>query len=152
MHIVYLWNWDHSVYAFRQWETVLQCNALSHWLDALTERRPFCVCVTNQWETVLQWNGISHWLNAFTEWSLSCTCSHTEKIYNTNQEVKVPAMGSSTMTLYFIRADQEHMFASIACNHAILTHRNNMAAPFCLWYFHDYASDWNLWCLKHWGG
>ena len=28
---------DHSVYATSQWETVLQCNAISHWLDAYTE-------------------------------------------------------------------------------------------------------------------
>ena len=28
---------DHSVYAPSQWETALQCNAVSHWLDAYTK-------------------------------------------------------------------------------------------------------------------
>ena len=31
------WTRDHSVYASSQWETALQCNAVSHWLGSYTE-------------------------------------------------------------------------------------------------------------------
>ena len=36
---LYTYFWDHSVYAPSQWEMVLQCNAISHWLGAYTEWR-----------------------------------------------------------------------------------------------------------------
>ena len=35
---------DHSVYAPSQWETVLQCNAVSHWLGSYTEWSLLTVC------------------------------------------------------------------------------------------------------------
>ena len=41
----------------------------------------FCVCAS-QWETVLQCNTISHWLDTYTEWSIwvSATLQHPLKM------------------------------------------------------------------------
>ena len=36
---------DHSVYGLSQWETMLLCNAVSHWLNPYTERSLICGCV-----------------------------------------------------------------------------------------------------------
>ena len=49
-----------------QWETVLLCNDVSHWLGASPESR----FVFSQWETVLLCNDVSHWLSVSQESAL----------------------------------------------------------------------------------
>ena len=62
---------DHFVYAPSQWETMLQCNVVSHWLGTFTKcphsiSRDHFVHASSQWETTLRCNVVSHWLGAFT--------------------------------------------------------------------------------------
>ena len=56
---------DHFVNVPSQWETMLHCNIISHWLGAST----FCECAQPMRDDVYC-NIISHWLGASTKWSL----------------------------------------------------------------------------------
>ena len=74
---------DHFVYASSQWDVVLHCNIVSHWLDAYTKwslryasltkhsQRDYFVYEPSQWEAMLHCNITSHWLGTYTTWSLS---------------------------------------------------------------------------------
>ena len=53
----YMHNRSDSRFAPSQWETVLLCNDVSHWLSRSDSR-----FAPSQWETALLCNDVSHWL------------------------------------------------------------------------------------------
>ena len=89
---------DHYVYVPSQWDMSTQCNAVSHWLGAYTER-DHSVYAPSQWEMALQCNAISHWLDAYTEWSLDGEVNTEKHRRNRENIIRIDSVGSYMMVV-----------------------------------------------------
>ena len=86
------------------------CIAITFVCKNLASNRDHFVCVPSQWETMLHCNVISHWLGPYTNWSLqySGECFHYTDVIMTTMASQITSLTVVYSTVYSDADQRKH--------------------------------------------